>query len=143
MATTRMTRGLALLLLALFVTVVGCGKRNNEPPPAPEAEKAGTENVSTQNAGVDASTENKDAANRGTFETGSCAEADRINVFPDAKSAVYFDAHGLPLGTQAEDLTGTVNKKMCPTPAHSGGGSPCGSGYCAKNVGGTTYCLRC
>jgi len=81
--------------------------------------------------------------NRGTF-TGSCADGNRVSVPANAVSAIYFDATGQPLGTEAEDLEGTVSNTMCPTPPHDPDApGACPAGYCARTVLGKTYCLRC
>jgi hypothetical protein len=83
---------------------------------------------------------------RGTFGSGSCSSP--IDVYAGAASAIYFDIHMNPLGDRAEDLTGTVKNKMCPTPVpHPIGPDPSACnpppGYCAKTIAGKTYCLRC
>ncbi len=79
---------------------------------------------------------------RGDFNADSCPSAARIGVYPEAKSAVYFDAQGTPLGTQAEDLTGTTNNRMCLTPPPPGSGN-CPQTFCPHTVNGKTYCLKC
>jgi hypothetical protein len=84
---------------------------------------------------------------RGTFGNGSCSSP--VDVYADAVSAIYYDKAGNPLGDRAEDLTGTLQNKMCPTPAphsiSSSDPSACTPppGYCAKTIAGKTYCLRC
>ncbi len=82
-------------------------------------------------------------ATRGEFGSGSCAASERTSVPNDAAYAIYVDANGNPVGGLAEDLKGTMNNNMCPTPEPPGGGGACKTGYCPKSVGGTTYCLRC
>jgi hypothetical protein len=82
------------------------------------------------------------APSRGTFGAGSCDSSQRAGVDGAAKYAVYLDANGNPLGTSAEDLAGTQANLMCPTPPASEPGV-CPGGFCPRNIGGKTYCLRC
>jgi hypothetical protein len=56
-------------------------------------------------------------------------------------AAIYFDKTGQAVGV-GEELENTTNTKMCPLPAHGGAGG-CPSGFCARTMGGKTYCLRC
>ena len=77
---------------------------------------------------------------RGTFGPESCDAGARVGVDGAAVAAVYFDKTGQPLS--AEELQGTQNNKMCPTP-DEGGSGVCPAGYCARTMGGKTYCLRC
>ena len=51
---------------------------------------------------------------RGIFTWFSCDSTQRVAVPASARSAIYFDSTGAPLGTRAEDLTGTANNRMCP-----------------------------
>lgn len=82
--------------------------------------------------------------NRGTFGPSSCASGDRVPVASNAVSAVYFDNMGQPVGTESEDLDGTQNNKMCPTPTpDTNVPGTCPSGYCPRSIMGRTYCLRC
>jgi hypothetical protein len=83
------------------------------------------------------------SANRGTFGPDSCDAAKRIAVPNGTVLAVYFDKNGAIVGTDAEDLTDTQNKKMCPAaeaPPDRPGACP--AGYCAITVPqlGKTYC---
>ncbi len=84
-------------------------------------------------------------ANRGEFSSGSCNENERVAVDSTAIYAIYVDESGNPVGPGplgfAEDLTGTSNKMMCPTPGEDP--SACPTGYCQRLVSGKTYCLRC
>jgi hypothetical protein len=76
---------------------------------------------------------------RGTFGPEACGAGDRVGVDGGAVGAVYLDKTGAAVG--AEELKGTTSNKMCPTP--EGGSGTCPSGYCARTMGGKTYCLRC
>ena len=81
-------------------------------------------------------------ANRGLFGNASCKKEDRVNVPSGAVYAVYVDGSGNPVGADvAEDLSGTKENKMCPTPDPGTGACP--TGYCPRPMGGKTYCLRC
>lgn len=82
-------------------------------------------------------------ASRGSFGPTSCPSGDRIAVDPSAAYAVYVDKDGNQLGTTLEDLKGTNGNLMCPTPPGSDDPGACGTGYCAKVIGRTTYCVRC
>lgn len=77
---------------------------------------------------------------RGTFGPEACDAGARVGVDGGAVGAVYLDKTGQAVG--AEELQGTQNNKMCPTP-DEGGSGVCPSGYCARTMGGKTYCLRC
>jgi hypothetical protein len=81
-------------------------------------------------------------ANRGEFGDASCAEVDRVAPPAGSTYAVYLDKDFNVLGKSAEDLQGTSDNKMCPTPPVVGPGA-CPTGYCAKQIGGTTICIRC
>lgn len=77
---------------------------------------------------------------RGTFGPEACDAGARVGVDGGAVAAVYYDKTGAPL--TAEEMEGTQNNKMCPTP-DPGGPSGCPTGYCARTMSGKTYCLRC
>lgn len=81
-------------------------------------------------------------ANRGIFGPTSCAKSSRMPVYGNAVAAIYFDIHGNPIGTRAEELKGTLNDKMCPTPEAPEGPDVCAP-YCLKQVSGKNYCLPC
>jgi hypothetical protein len=85
---------------------------------------------------------------RGTFTADACkvdeTPAGRMDVPVEAASAVYFNKSGNPIGVLAEDLVGTKDNKMCPTPPVGGpGGCSPKPPWCVVNVNGTNYCLRC
>jgi hypothetical protein len=77
---------------------------------------------------------------RGAFTPDSCDAAARTGVDGSAVAAVYFNKTGDPVG--AEELKGTKDNKMCPTPPEGGSGN-CPAGYCSRTYGGTSYCMRC
>lgn len=92
---------------------------------------------------------------RGNFTTASCSKEERRDLPQGAAYALYVDKDGNLLdpfkdqdgtvtGYRAEDLTGTDQNKMCPTPSPNGPGS-CPTGYCLKLVPGTNtkVCMRC
>ena len=81
-------------------------------------------------------------ATRGKFTGASCDSGARVAVDSSAVYAIYVDASGKSIGDFAEELKGTAENKMCPTPALSGPGG-CKTGYCPTAVNGKTYCLRC
>lgn len=87
------------------------------------------------------------AASRGSFRDASCATGERIAVDGSAAYAIYVDKDGNPIGSGrvgvAEDLSGTTENKMCPTPFEPDDTGICPAGYCAKVMLGKTYCLRC
>jgi hypothetical protein len=79
--------------------------------------------------------------NRGEWGPAACSEDARVAVDAGAVAAIYFDKTGQAVGV-GEELENTTNTKMCPLPAHGGAGG-CPSGFCARTMGGKTYCLRC
>lgn len=87
------------------------------------------------------------AASRGSFGDDSCDSGKRTAVDGKAAYAIYVDKDGNLVGPPgvAEDLLGTSANSMCPTPPPEDEEEPgaCPSGYCARVIGGKTYCLRC
>lgn len=86
--------------------------------------------------------------NRGLFTAGACKDdgtaMGRKDVPAGAVTAVYFDINMQPVGAAAEDLEGTVDKKMCPTPPVGGpGGCSPKPPWCVVPINGKNYCLRC
>ena len=81
---------------------------------------------------------------RGNFTATSCAEAERTSLPTGAAYAIYIDGDGNPLGDRLEDLKGTSDNKMCPTPPAQDTGD-CPIGYCSYTIPGTTTksCKRC
>ena len=80
---------------------------------------------------------------RGKFGPTACAASARVPVPSDAVSAVYFDINGDVAGGVGEDLKGTEEKKMCPTPPSGGGGVCNNPGYCPMTYKGKTICIPC
>jgi len=80
-------------------------------------------------------------ASRGAIEIASC-ETGLTDVDSQAVVALYFDKHGKVVGTNAEDLSGTSDNKMCPTPSPSVPGL-CQSGYCSQLLSGRKVCMPC
>jgi len=86
-------------------------------------------------------------ANRGEFGDSACPEGARVGPPTGSAYAVYVDkdfnvlGSGSPATGSAEDLQGTSDNKMCPTPPVGPGACP--TGYCAKQIGGVTFCKRC
>lgn len=139
MRTTPIARGLAFLLLGLVLT--GCGRQDSGPTPEPAApESAGTPTLDSATGGLTNGT--PPVANRGTFGEGSCDSEERVAVDENAAYAIYYDESGEPVGTSAEDLTGTQAIKICPTPTASGPGA-CALGFCPRTISGRVWCLRC
>ena len=81
-------------------------------------------------------------ASRGTIDLGSCSSGEPISIDPNAVAAVYFDSQGQVVGTGGEDLSGTTENKMCPTPEPSEPGT-CQSGYCSRLISGRKVCMPC
>jgi hypothetical protein len=128
MITRLIARLPAVSLVGLFFMAAGCGERGAVVgTPATEATLG-------QQGGTPTET-------RGTFTAESCAM--KVPVPAAARSAIYFNAAGQPLGTRAEDLTGTESKMMCETPEYNLGPGTCPLGYCPLMLPGVTYCLRC
>jgi hypothetical protein len=86
-------------------------------------------------------------ANRGEFGKQACVDSDRIAVYSNAVSAIYFDAAGKQIGLRAEELQGTEHDKMCPSPPPSGGGvGVCPNSpvrYCPVGPPGQVVCIKC
>ena len=86
--------------------------------------------------------------NRGIFTPSACSTGDspdsRISIPSGAVASIYVDSQGNPLGPSAEDLHGTINNKMCPTPPAGGPGlcSP-KPPWCTVKFNGVNYCVRC
>ena len=121
MTNSLMARGMTLLVVGLLVA--GCPSKQVAEP-----------NV---DPGV---------ANRGEFSVDSCNKNERVAVDSAAAYAIYVDKDGNPLDPGiAEDLLGTKEDKMCPTPPPPPAIDPsaCPNGYCPRVIGGKTYCLRC
>ena len=128
MGFSKMTRGIEMLFVALLsIGAVACGEKEppiSEPPAVPEAP-----------AGA--------ADNRGIFGAESCDSSTRVMVPANAVLALYFDKDGQPIGTTAEELTGTSNNTMCPL-EEKGGPAGCPSGRCQITLPtGKTYCAPC
>ncbi len=119
MANTLMARGVTVLVIGLLV--------------------AGCKNQGQGQQETQASVEN-----RGIFSAESCSSGERIALDSNAAYALYFDRDGNQVGPDnvAEDLLGTSDIKMCPTPS-AADPSACAPGYCPRVISGKTYCLRC
>ena len=86
--------------------------------------------------------------NRGVFTPSACDTGDapgsRMATPSGAAAAIYVDAEGNPLGIFAEDLYGTMNTKMCPTPPAGGpGGCSPKPPWCTVKINNVNYCVRC
>jgi hypothetical protein len=87
-------------------------------------------------------------ANRGVFTQAACkddgTEMGRRAIPAGAAAAIYVDKDGIPLGDRAEDLYGTKDDTMCPTPPAGGpGGCSPKPPWCTVKVNGVNYCVRC
>lgn len=122
--------GIAMPALLVAALMLGACGRNvneegeksngNEPPPPPPPT----------------------TVSRGSIDIKSCGSGKLMDVDSSAVAALYFDSSGQVVGEGAEDLSGTTDKKMCPTPAPSVPGA-CQSGYCAQLIAGRRVCMRC
>ena len=136
----------ALLLAIISLAACGGAERSaDEPPagdqaPAEPGDKGSGDGATGAAAGGGESTPT--AASRGTIDLANCSSGEPISVDPNAVAAVYFDSQGHVVGTGGEDLTGTTENKMCPTPEPSEPGT-CQSGYCARMIGGRKVCMPC
>lgn len=92
-----------------------------------------------------ACTTQSSSADRGNFGENSCKAGNRVAVDEKAAYALYLDKDGNLLTTAfAEDLKGTANGMLCPTPVYDENDTTsCPVGYCARPMSGKTYCLRC
>lgn len=87
-------------------------------------------------------------ANRGVFTEAACkddgTDSGRRAIPAGAAAAIYVDKDGNPLGDRAEDLYGTEDNQMCPTPpAGGGGGCSPKPPWCTVKVNNVNYCVRC
>ena len=81
---------------------------------------------------------------RGKFGSEACDSKERLDVPANASAALYYDNSGKLLAIGAEDMTGTSENKMCPTPPLDDDPGQCKkAGYCVVNINGTDYCLKC
>ena len=113
---------LALLIVPLLIALGGC-------PGNGGSNSTGTQTALTA------------GGNRGTFTPEACAESERVAT-PDSVLALYFDKDGKVVGTQAENMAGTMNDRMCPLNPPPGGGSLCPGTYCPIFIPslGMTFC---
>ena len=125
---------LALPLAMVVLAVAGCSN--------------GKESTSEQNA-KNSQWEPQPAIEpgRGAFGAESCATGERIAVNSSALYAVYVDREGSPVDGTAEDLRGTHDNLMCPTPEakdeNPDNPQACQNGYCPRVVNGKQVCFRC
>ena len=89
----------------------------------------------------------QNAETRGNFTPEACADdgqqGSRMDVPSNAVTAVYLDGAGQAVGIFAEDLTGTENRRMCPTPPPGGpGGCSPKPPWCSVTIAGTTMCIK-
>lgn len=89
----------------------------------------------------------ENAETRGNFTPEACADdgqqGSRMDVPPNAVTAVYLDEAGQAVGVFAEDLTGTENRRMCPTPPAGGpGGCSPKPPWCSVQIAGATMCVK-
>jgi hypothetical protein len=88
------------------------------------------------------------ADTRGDFTPQACVDdgqpGSRIDVPAGAVTAVYLDATGHAVGMFAEDLTGTENNRMCPTPPADAGPGGCTPKppWCKVTIAGQNYCIK-
>jgi hypothetical protein len=90
---------------------------------------------------------NQNTETRGTFTPEACKDdgqaESRIDVPANAVLALYFDINGAAVGTSAEDLHGTENKRMCPAQIEGGpGGCTPKPPWCKVTVDGVNYCVK-
>jgi hypothetical protein len=80
---------------------------------------------------------------RGNFGSDACVSDERTDIPANATYAIYLDASGNAIGNIGEELEGTENNRMCPTPEPDGPGGCTKAGYCLVNIGGQNYCIKC
>jgi hypothetical protein len=128
--TTHMARTLVLLLAGLLLTgAAGCQQQDSTP--SEKQETSGRKEVGPESPST-----------RGKFGAASCTSAERVDVDATAVIALYYDEAGNVLGSGAEDLWDTSDKKMCLTTKPPGPGG-CGAGRCSIIISGTEYCRKC
>jgi hypothetical protein len=143
MTTTKVTRGLEILFVALLSIGAGACSKKDQPSAEPPVSEPPSSAVPESTGGAE---QTGAAAHRGIFGPESCDSADRISVPADALIAVYFDKDGHETGTNAEIMTGTSNNTMCPVPEEPEEPPPggCAAGKCPITLStGKTYCVVC
>lgn len=125
---------LVLLVATAGLGVTGCSSKE-EPAPQPSSPPA------------EPAAKLAPEQDRGSFGMDSCASSERIAVNSDALYAVYVDGEGNPVDGIAEDLTGTHDNMMCPTPPakdqNPHNPQACANHYCPRVVNGKQVCFRC
>ena len=139
-------------LLLTFVSLAACegADKSADTPPgsdsageqAPAVPADGGSDQWAPEAAAGSADSNPTTASRGTIDLESCSSGEPVSVDPNAVAAVYFDSQGQVVGTAGEDLSGTTENKMCPTPEPSEPGT-CQSGYCSRLISGRRVCMPC